>query len=512
MSAAVTLKMSHIQKSFGSFKALKGVDFTVRSGEIHALLGANGAGKSTLMKILCGVYEEYEGSISKNGETIHIHSPMDAKKHGIQVVHQEVDVALIPYLSVAENIMLDAQVSAKKRFISWGALQQRAKEALKQLGVELDVKREVSTLTLSEKQQVLIARAIVQEVEYLILDEPTAPLSVEETKHLFKVIRQLAANGVGVIYISHRLQEVFELSDRVTVVRDGEHVATKPVSATTVEEVITFMLGTSFEEEFPKEAVPIGDTLFSVEHLSWEGKLEDISFSVREGEIVGIAGLVGAGKTELCRSLFGLTDELSGEVTVRNHRLALNKPPYYYIQHGIALVPEERRKEGILVEESIVSNLTLPSLSKFTNFSFLSRFKEQKEAKRTVQEVGVKASSVQQKVGTLSGGNQQKVAIGKWLLQDADVYLFDEPTKGVDIGSKRDIFQLINGLAKQGKGAVYATCEFNELLGIADRIYVMYDGKIVKELTRAEATQENIFYYAAGGERDEQSNSRAKTH
>jgi simple sugar transport system ATP-binding protein len=500
----MTLKMNQIQKSFGSFEALKGVDFTVQKGEIHALLGANGAGKSTLMKILCGVYEEYGGSMMKGKESIDIRSPRDAKKYGIQVVHQEVDVALVPSLSVAENIMLDTQVSTAKRWISWKDLQQQASEALKKLGVELDVKREVSTLTLSEKQQVLIARAIVQEVEYLILDEPTAPLSVEETKHLFEVVRQLASAGVGIIYISHRLQEVFELSDCVTVLRDGEHAATKRVSETTVEEVIAFMLGTSFEEEFPKKIVPIGDTLLSVEQLSWEGKLRDISFSVREGEVVGIAGLVGAGKTELCRSLFGLSDELSGEVKVRNEKLALNKQPYYYIQNGLALVPEERRKEGILVEESIVSNLTLPSLSKFTKLSFLSRFKEQKEAKRTVQQVGVKASSVQQKVGTLSGGNQQKVAIGKWLLQDADVYLFDEPTKGVDIGSKRDIFQLINALAEEGKGIVYATCEFNELLGIADRIYVMYDGSIVTELTREEATQETIFYYAAGGKKSDE--------
>ncbi|MFC3883326.1 sugar ABC transporter ATP-binding protein [Bacillus songklensis] len=493
--------MNHIQKSFGSFHALKGVDFTVRSGEVHALLGANGAGKSTLMKILCGVYDEYQGAIVKNGEHVSIRSPRDAKKHGIQVVHQEVDVALIPYLSVAENIMLDAQVSTRKRFVRWRNLHDQAKAALKQLGVKLDVRREVSTLTLSEKQQVLIARAIVQQVQFLILDEPTAPLSVEETKYLFKVIRQLAENGVGVIYISHRLQEVFDIADRVTVVRDGVHVATKAISETNVEEVISFMLGREFGEEFPKEVVPIHDTLFSVDHLSWEDKLEDISLSVREGEIVGIAGLVGAGKTELCRSLFGLTDHVSGEVKVGNRRLALNKPPYYYIENGIALVPEERRKEGILVEESIASNLTLPGLANFTTFSFLHRSKEQKEAKRTVQEVGIKASSIQQKVGTLSGGNQQKVAIGKWLLQDADVYLFDEPTKGVDIGSKSDIFQLINGLAKKGKGIVYATCEFNELIGIADRIYVMYDGRIVKELSRREATQEIIFYYAAGGEK-----------
>ncbi|WP_110111651.1 sugar ABC transporter ATP-binding protein [Bacillus sp. CGMCC 1.16541] len=494
------LKMTNITKAFGSFQALKDVQFSVTKGEVHALLGANGAGKSTLMKILSGTYESYEGTIEKNEQTISIHSPKDAKNHGLQIVHQEVDMALIPSLSVAENIMLDAQVTEKgSSLIKWKRIYEQAKAALLRLGSNIDVKKTVGELTLSEKQQVLLARAIAQDVEYLILDEPTAPLSVEETKRLFHVIRTLKEQGVGIIYISHRLQEVFDLADRVTVLRDGEHIITTTIQTTSIDEVISHMLGKTFSGEFPKDTVPIGPVVMEVENLSWSTKLSNLSFHVNEGEIVGIAGLVGAGKTELCRSLFGLQQGVSGRIRVRGQLLKTNKEPYYYINHGISLVPEERRKEGILVEESITANLTLPSLARFTKLSFLLKEKEKAQAVKTVQEVGVKASSIKQAVGTLSGGNQQKVAIGKWLVKDADVYLFDEPTKGVDVGSKRDIFELVNGLVKQGKGVVYATCEFNELIGIADRIYVMYNGAFVKELTRAEATHEQLFYYAAGG-------------
>ncbi|TYR79809.1 sugar ABC transporter ATP-binding protein [Priestia megaterium] len=496
----MTLSMNKISQSFGSFQALKEMDFSVAKGEIHALLGANGAGKSTLMKILCGAYDDYKGTISKDGDVIAIHSPQDAKRAGISIVHQEVDVALIPSLSVAENILLDIQTTkGSPSVIKWRTLYNKAEEALHLLGSTLSVKKNVADLTLSEKQQVLLARAIIQKAEYIILDEPTAPLSEGETKQLFHVIQKLKQSGVGIIYISHRLQEVFELCDRYTVLRDGQYITTNHIYGSVIEEVISFMLGEAFKEEFPKEAVPVGQKLLEVKDVSLENTLSKISFHVKKGEVVGIAGLVGAGKTELCRSLFGLEYHAEGEMTLKGEKLLLNKQPYYYIEKGLSLIPEERRKEGIIVEESISENLILPSLTNFTKWSFLQREKQQKKAVQMVKEVGIKTSSIQQAVGTLSGGNQQKVAIGKWLLKDTDVYIFDEPTKGIDIGSKREIFELMNRLVKQQKGILYATCEFSELLGIADRIYVMYDGRIVKELTREEATQETIFYYATGG-------------
>ncbi|MGN7482718.1 sugar ABC transporter ATP-binding protein [Priestia megaterium] len=494
------LSMKNITKNFGSFQALNKVDFTVQKGEIHALLGANGAGKSTLMKILCGAYDEYEGKICKDGGEISISSPKEAKRQGIGIVHQEVDVALIPSLSVAENIVLDVQASNKsKAFVNWKSIYKKAEEALSLLGSSLSVKKNVIDLTLSEKQQVLIARAIVQNVDYLILDEPTAPLSVEETKQLFSVMRELKKSGVGIIYISHRLQEVVDICDRLTVLKDGRYVATKETSHTSIEDVITLMLGTSSVKQWVKKSVEFGNELLHVEALSLPGRLSNISFHVKEGEVVGIAGLVGAGKTELCRSLFGLEQYVSGSVRLKDKKLKLNKQPYYYIAQGLSLVPEERRKEGIFVHESIADNLVLPSLSRFTKYSFIKRGKIKEKAQKTTGQVGVKSHSIEQSVGTLSGGNQQKVAIGKWLVTDSDVLLFDEPTKGVDVGSKREIFDLITNLVSQKKGVVYATCEFEELLGVADRIYVMYNGKIVKELSKEEATSEKLFYYTAGG-------------
>lgn len=297
----------------------------------------------------------------------------------------------------------------------------------------------------------LIARAIVQNVDYLILDEPTAPLSVEETKQLFSVMRELKKSGVGIIYISHRLQEVVDICDRLTVLKDGRYVATKETSHTSIEDVITLMLGTSSVKQWVKKSVEFGNELLHVEALSLPGRLSNISFHVKEGEVVGIAGLVGAGKTELCRSLFGLEQYVSGSVRLKDKKLKLNKQPYYYIAQGLSLVPEERRKEGIFVHESIADNLVLPSLSRFTKYSFLKRGKIKEKAQKTTGQVGVKSHSIEQSVGTLSGGNQQKVAIGKWLVTDSDVLLFDEPTKGVDVGSKREIFDLITNLVSQKK-------------------------------------------------------------
>ncbi len=494
------LEMKHIAKSFESFQALQDVSFTVKKGEIHALLGANGAGKSTLMKILSGAYSEYTGTIYKNGHSVTLGSPKDAKNLGIAIVHQEVDVALVPSLTVAENIVLDRQTSkGSPAIVKWKQHDTEAKKALAMLGSTLNVKKNVSELTLAEKQQVLLARAILQDAEYIILDEPTAPLSQHETKRLFEVVTNLKKKGMGIIYISHRLQEVSDLCDVYTVLKDGKHVVTKAIVQSTMQEMITFMLGKQVAQESVREEVAVGTELLRVEKLSLPNVLQDITFHVKEGEVVGIAGLVGAGKTELCRSLFGLENKTAGQLSMRNHPLLVNRSPRYYIKNKLSLIPEERRKEGILVDESIVLNLSLPSLKDFTKWSFVQKRKQKEASQSVTANVGVKASSVEQKVKTLSGGNQQKVAIGKWLLKETDVYIFDEPTKGIDIGSKQEIFSIMNELTKQQKGILYATCEFDELVNMADRIYVMYNGKIVKELSKAEATYEQLFYYASGG-------------
>lgn len=491
--------MKGIVKHFSGVPALQSVQFEVKAGEVHALLGANGAGKSTLMKILTGAYQADEGSISIDGQDVAIHSPQDAKALGIQCVYQEVDTALIPYLSVAENILLDQLVSSKKKgLINWQSLYAESEKILKGFGFSIPVKMLVEQCTLSEKQLILIARATVQQAKYVIFDEPTAPLSTKESERLFQIIAQLKSAGVGIIYISHRLPEIFEICDRITIMRDGQGVITTETTSTSMDEVISHMLGKSFAEEFPKVEVPIGEPILEVRGVA-SGKVHGVDVGVREGEIVGVVGLVGAGKTELARLLFGADPKESGEIRLKGKPVRMSSPKDA-VDAGIVLVPEERRKEGIFVEESVKNNLSVATLANWSPLGFIRNGIESRQAKELVQKLGVKTADIGQLVGFLSGGNQQKVAIGKWVNTNASIFMFDEPTKGVDIGAKSDIYRLIGTLAEQKKGILYFSCEFQEVIGIADRILVMFEGKIVKELTRGQATQEQIMYYASGGE------------
>ncbi|MFC5699880.1 sugar ABC transporter ATP-binding protein [Cohnella faecalis] len=493
------LRMSGINKSFAGVPALKDVDFAVRGGEIHALLGANGAGKSTLMKILSGAYECDSGDIELNGRRLDIRSPADAKKAGIHCVYQEVDTSLVSHLSVAENIMLDRLASSDgSGWIRWRALYKDAEQVLARLGLQLPVRKKAADLTLAEKQLILIARLFVQDAKIVILDEPTAPLSLEEANRLFKLMQGLKEAGIGIIFISHRLPEVFRICERVTVMRDGQRVMTENAESTNVGEVVRTMLGKSFEDEYPKLEAEIGDTLAEIQGLAAGHRVRGVDLRVRSGEIVAVVGLVGAGKTELSRLLFGADAPEEGSVRL-NGELVKPRSPADAVESGIVLVPEERRKEGILVQHSVLHNLSLPILQTLSRFGFLSGVKEKRNAQQIIEELGIKASSPQLETAFLSGGNQQKVAIGKWTKTDAKLFVFDEPTKGVDIGAKRDIFRIIGQLAQQGKGILYLTCEFAEALGLADRILVMCDGRIVKEFARGEATQEDLLYYASAG-------------
>ena len=494
-----SLKMKNISKAFPGVQALQSVDFNINEGGIHALVGANGAGKSTLMKVLTGVYIKDTGSISIDGEQVEFDNPQDAKDNGITIVYQEVDTALIPYLSVAENIMMDYIIEKEtKTFINWNYIRKEAKKILSSLGLDIDVSRLISDLTLSEKQMVLIGRAVSQNAKFLLLDEPTAPLSVEETQKLFEIVRKLQKDGVSVVFISHRLDEVFEICEIVTILKDGELVGTYPVSEMTIETVVEKMLGRKLENSFPKIEAKIGDVLFDVRNLSGTGGINDVNINVKAGEIVGLVGLVGAGKTELCKLLFGAETIYEGKVILSEKDIT-PKTPAHALSSKLAFVPEERRKEGILVDESIETNVTLPTLSRYTRNSFMQRNSIRKIAQETIERVGVKTPSEKQLVAKLSGGNQQKVAIGKWIISDADVFILDEPTKGVDVGSKADIYRLIGDLVDQGKGVVYATCEFSEILGLTDKVYVMYNGTIIKELVTADTNEEELLYYSAGG-------------
>jgi simple sugar transport system ATP-binding protein len=372
---------------------------------------------------------------------------------------------------------------------------------LSRLHIDVNVRKLVQNLTLAQKQMVLIAKAVVSECNFLILDEPTAPLSDTETEELFDLVKHLqATENIAIIFITHRLNEVLRICEKYTVMRNGQIVDTSPITErTTTKEIVEKMLGRSFEENFPKEAVPIGETVFEVSHLSGaDGKVNDVSFYVRKGEIVGIAGLVGAGKSELCKTIFGAYKKTGGTVTLHGKTLRIDTPTQA-VKSRIALVPEERRKEGVLVQENVTFNLSAACLGSFCTASFVNRRKTDQNARQYVDDLGIATPSIRQYVRNLSGGNQQKVAVGKWLAADCDVYIFDEPTKGVDVGAKQDIFRLINDITKQGNSVIYASCENAELLSITDRIYVLYDGRVMAELVTAETNEDEIMYYSVGG-------------
>ncbi|QGR00374.1 sugar ABC transporter ATP-binding protein [Paenibacillus psychroresistens] len=493
--------MKGISKSFSGVKALHDIDFSVSKGEIHALLGANGAGKSTLMKILSGAYSIDTGQIALDDTDVAFLSPREAIRAGIQCVYQEVDTALVAELNVAENIMIE-RITNASRWINWNSIYRDAEALLKELGIELPLRHKISQLSIAQKQLVLITRALAQQAKLVIFDEPTAPLSLEEAEQLFVIMRKLKADGVGCIFISHRLPEVFSVSDRVTVMRDGRHIMTSSTAETNINQVIEAMLGKALVEEFPKATVARGELLLEVKGLSSGKKVKAVDFQLHRGEIVGIVGLVGAGKTELSRLLFGADSLDSGEIKLLGRTLSL-KDPSDAVREGIASVPEERRKQGVFVNETLLDNLAIPSMRSLTSWGILSKRKQVSLAQKMITELDIRPPDLNQTVKHLSGGNQQKVSIGKWIPTDAEVYLFDEPTKGVDIGAKTDIFRLIGELVQQGKGVLYFSCEIAEIMGIADRILVMSYGKVVKELTRAQATQDQILYYSSAGEADE---------
>jgi simple sugar transport system ATP-binding protein len=495
------LEMRNISISFPGVKALDNVSFSASTGEVHALAGANGAGKSTLMKILSGAYAHYTGEILINGQPVHIRSPRDARQHGIEIVFQEVDVALIPYLTVAENIMIDDLVNAKKRspFVYWRKIRSTARQVLARLGENIDCNQIASSLSIAQKQLVLIARALVHSAKFLVLDEPTAPLSQSETDALFKVIQDLVEQGLGIIYISHRMPEIFRVCSRITILRDGKTVDARPLKELNYQSIVEKMLGRKLGESFPVRTPNIGEELFSVKGLSDGARLRNARISVRRGEIVGLTGLVGAGKTEFCKAIFGATRSVcASSLWKGGSRLPID--PHYSVRMGMALIPEERRKEGLFLGESVADNITIASLHKFSSRAgFVRRQKEFSTSNNVVAKMGIKCRDVHQTVANLSGGNQQKVVVGKWLCADAELYIFDEPTKGIDVGAKKDLYGLIGALADSGKAVIYASCEFEEILGLCDRIFVLYAGETVAELKSSEANEEKLLYYSTGG-------------
>lgn len=492
------LEMNNINLAFSGFRALSNVAFTLRGGSVHALTGANGAGKSTLMAVLCGTHAHYEGEIVINNQPVRVRSPRDAKLLGIHLVQQEVDVALVPGLSIAENIMLDRLAEPGLGF-SWRAVREQAREALAQLDITLDVRRPIDSCTLAEKQQILLARALSHHCRFLILDEPTAPLDQHESERLFTVVRRLQQQGIGVVFISHRIHELKAICDTLTVLRDGKLIESSPMHDLSGEQIVEKMLGHELSDIFPPKRPPHGEeVLLQVDGLHDEGLLQDISLRLRKGEILGIAGLAGAGKTELCKALFGASKSrlTRGELNSQPWR---PRDPADSVLRGLALVPEERRKEGIFIEEPIGMNLAVSADNSFSRWSLFGHRQAWRWAEEVIARIGIRTTGPAQTLRRLSGGNQQKVAIGKWLRGNANVLIFDEPTKGVDVKAKTDLFTLIDGLARDGKGIIYASGEFSELVGLCDRICVLWDGRIVAEIPGAEAREETLLYYSTGG-------------
>ena len=498
MSAINRLEMRNISIAFGGFAALAQVDFLTEGGSVHALTGANGAGKSTLMAVLAGAHDHYSGEILLDDVPVTIRSPRDAKKLGIHLVQQEVDVALVPQLSVAENILLD-RLAEPGHVYSWREIRRQARTLLAQLEVNIDVNRLVERCSLADKQQILLARALSHHCRFLILDEPTAPLDQHESERLFTVVRRLQSSGIGVVFISHRIHELKAICDRLTVLRDGRLIESSPMAALSGEQIVEKMLGHRLDDVFPpRRARATQPLLLSVEGLHDDRLLQDISLRLHKGEILGIAGLAGAGKTELCKALFGASKSrvTQGELHGKPWR---PRSPHDSVENRMALVPEERRKEGIFIDEPVSMNLSISADNSFSRWSLFGHRQAWRWAEAVIQRLNVRTTGPGQILRRLSGGNQQKVAIGKWLRNNADVLIFDEPTKGVDIKAKTDLFTLIDGLAREGKGIIYASGEFSELVGLCDRICVLWDGRIVAEMEGNTATEEALLLYSTGG-------------
>jgi ribose transport system ATP-binding protein len=490
------LTMEGIRKSFSGVTVLDNVQFSLRQGEVHALMGENGAGKSTLMKILSGIYSKDSGSILIEGTESIVASPKIAQQLGVAIIHQELN--LIPDLSIFENMFLGREFKwGHTGFVNRTRMRAEAKNYLGQLGMDVNPDDLAGGLSVGQQQMVEIGKALSMNAKILVLDEPTAALTKREIERLFLLIDTLKAQGVGMIYISHRMEEIFQISDRITVLRDGRYIGTRDTKTTTMDELVKMMVGREIKERFPKVESEIGEERLRVEGLSQDGKLYDINFSVRAGEILGIAGLMGAGRSELAKALFG-EGKFQGEVFVDGKPVCLRNPTQA-IKAGLALITEDRKGEGLVPDLSVRENLALPNLRSLSNFGFISHRMENDFVRDSISKLSVKVHHSEQWVSSLSGGNQQKVVIGKWLATRPKVLILDEPTRGVDIGAKREIYDLMNQLVQEGVAIIMISSELPEVLGMSDRILVMHEGRITGEFLREGATQEGIMVAATGG-------------
>ncbi len=489
------LQMKNIEKSFSGVHALKGVDFELCSGEVHALMGENGAGKSTLMKILSGVYKADSGEIFAFNEKCSFNSVKEAQEKGIAIIHQELN--LIPDLTVAQNIFLGREKMLPLNFIDDKQMEKEAEKLLKYVGAHIKPDEKISNLTVGKQQMVEIAKAISFDSKILVLDEPTAALTEPETEELFRIMNELKLKGIGMIYISHRMNEIERISDRVTVLRDGEYVGTVNTLKTTKENIVKMMVGRAVSgNKKEKSARPHNSpVVLEVKNLNSGEKIKNVSFVLHKGEILGFSGLMGAGRTEVARAICGADKFTSGEIFVNNKKMNI-KSPADAVKNGICYLSEDRKRYGLLLDKSVTDNSVLASLDDYVKFGFINDKKATVKAKNKNEMLKTKTPSMAQKLKNLSGGNQQKVIITRWLLRDSDIFIFDEPTRGIDIGAKSEMYALMLDLAKNGKSIIMISSELSEVTHLSDRVIVMCEGRITKELPIEEATQENIMKYA----------------
>ena len=490
MEKDVIIRLSHISKSFPGVKALDDITLEICRGSVHALVGENGAGKSTLIKILSGIYQMDNGEITLEGKKVRFPAPIDSQKAGISVIHQE--LKLSEPLTVTENIFLGNWMrTSRGKLVDWKKMRKTAVEQLHDLGIDLDPDAIVSTLSVAKRQIIEICKAISRDAKIIIMDEPSASLTDRELTVLFRTVKKLKSTGYTVIYISHRMSEVFFLADTVSVLRDGRHIRTLPIEDVTRGKLIELMVGRELGDEYVYHNQPVStDIILEARHLTRNDVIKDVSFSVRRGEVLGFSGLVGAGRTEVARALIGIDKVDAGDILYKGKIVKWNFRQA--IEQGIGFVPEDRKRQGLALEFSVMHNVTIVALNKVVHKGIISFKKEEQYTNEYIHKLNIATPSVDTEVQSLSGGNQQKVVIGKWLMRDSEVLILDEPTRGVDVGAKHEIYLIIKELVEQGKTLIVISSEMSELIGICDRILVMCRGKIVGEFSHNDATQDKI--------------------
>ena len=490
------IELKNIHKAFGSNEVLKGVNLTLKSGEVHALMGENGAGKSTLMNILTGIHKQDKGQIFVDGQEVSFKNPLEAEAHGIAFIHQELNIW--PNLSILENLFMMHSITNGMGVLDFKAMRKLAEEKCREIEIELPLDMEAGECSVGQQQMTEIVRNLLVDAKVVIMDEPTAALTERETEKLFEVMRSLKKRGVAMVYISHRMEEVTANCDTITVMRDGVSVATKPVKEYGMEQIIRDMVGRSITEFYPDRRNTPEEVILDVKGFNQPGVFRDVNFNLRKGEILGVAGLMGAGRTEIMRAIFGVDPHESGELVFKGEPLKITKPEDA-IKAGMAFVTENRKTEGLILDFSILRNIALPSVDTFAKNSVINFGKLSGFADEMAKKLGVKAHSLELEAGALSGGNQQKVVIAKWVGMKPDVIIMDEPTRGIDVGAKRDIYELMNELTASGVSIIMVSSELPEVLGMSDRILVVHEGRIAGELLRDEADQEKIMTLATGG-------------